>query len=246
VMFTPTQSYLGAEGIPPSRRPSQIMFSMLPALDRSTTETPENAPSRPSLSSSAKTGFSDPLVTSLYESTASSSTHRPSEVGISQRSSDAPTFVAIPELKHSYPLIGVMSDTVNVKGEGLSPVLSQDGKFTSDEDKSSRISLDLSGDMTGIIDMDVVNRLRWDQKLEVEEPKEQTLAEYLQETAFDGDGHGHGGTDASQRVERGLNSVDGNQMSATAYFNRQASLLMLYFPLAVSYIRVVTSCRSIR
>lgn len=36
------------------------------------------------------------------------------------------------------------------------------------------------------------------------------------------------------RAERGATSNNPPQMSATAYFNRQASLLMLYFPLAVS------------
>jgi hypothetical protein len=36
------------------------------------------------------------------------------------------------------------------------------------------------------------------------------------------------------RAERGTTSNNAPQMSATAYFNRQASMLMLYFPLAVS------------
>lgn len=41
---------------------------------------------------------------------------------------------------------------------------------------------------------------------------------------------------AESRAERGTTSNNPPQMSATAYFNRQASLLMLYFPLAVSVI----------
>ena len=60
----------------------------------------------------------------------------------------------------------------------------------------------------------------------------QTLAEFFQEynqEGFDG-----------KEAEKGIAWGNGQpQMSASAYFNRQASLLMLYFPLAVS---VTVSC----
>lgn len=59
-------------------------------------------------------------------------------------------------------------------------------------------------------------------------PSGQSLKEFFQEnqaTHLDDDGRGPGS---------GTNGK-GVQMSATAYFNRQASLLMLYFPLAVSF-----------
>lgn len=52
-----------------------------------------------------------------------------------------------------------------------------------------------------------------------QETKDQTMAEFFQE----------------HQVGNGtISEHDGPQMSATEYFNRQASLLMLYFPLAVS------------
>ena len=62
-----------------------------------------------------------------------------------------------------------------------------------------------------------------------------TLMEFFQE-------HGASTIEEAPRIEGGgTSSVQGKlgfQMSAAAYFNRQASLLMLYFPLAVSI-----SCR---
>lgn len=152
-----------------------------------------------------------------------------------QRPSEATTLVATtPELRYSYPGYG--------NGNPLSPVLSQtEGKLaSSDKDKDSRISLSLDDgmgmdmDMSGIIDMSKVDGGSGGVSSGgAGEVPEQTLAEYLQETAFDG-AHGNGTTPTGIDAERGLGSSGTPQLSATAYFNRQASLLMLYFPLAVS------------
>jgi len=58
----------------------------------------------------------------------------------------------------------------------------------------------------------------------------ETLGQFFKDDQF--------GSSEDSRAERGGISNNNGlpQMSATAYFNRQASLLMLYFPLAVSNI----------
>lgn len=224
-MFNPThstQTYrTREEDIPPSRRMSQINLSStleMPATPASLSHSP---------GSSTKTGTTDALATPMYDINPLHT----SEMGSSHRPSDSNTLVVSSESRNPYSL-GSKGQLDN----GLSPVLSQDGKFESNQDL--RLSLDL-GDMTGVVDMDMVNRLRWEASVaEVEEPQGQTMAEYLQETAFDnGDQHvttQGGGDKTANGLERGMGSDGSQVMSATTYFNRQASLLMLYFPIAVS------------
>ncbi|WVR03983.1 hypothetical protein IAU60_000982 [Kwoniella sp. DSM 27419] len=107
----------------------------------------------------------------------------------------------------------------------LSPVLSQGSKVDLEDEDSlmSRLGVEYSEDGSSV-----------DRR-----PSGQTLKEFFQEYQV-------GGEDVGTR-ERGSASESRGQpqMSAAAYFNRQASLLMLYFPLAymvvfsVSLVRLV-------
>lgn len=131
-----------------------------------------------------------------------------------QRPSES-TLVYTPELRyHSHT-------------HSLSPVMSQnevksDGRI--DRDIELDLGQDVMGDLTTPTSEDELD----------DKPLGQTMKEF-----FDND---HAATRAEghlSQAERG--GTSGNaaapQMSATAYFNRQASLLMLYFPLAVSLAR---------
>jgi hypothetical protein len=69
---------------------------------------------------------------------------------------------------------------------------------------------------------DSVERIESEDEDYGEGKNDQTMAEFFQENAADPGGGDQAGQDGVQ------------PMSAAAYFNRQASLLMLYFPLAVS------------
>jgi hypothetical protein len=83
---------------------------------------------------------------------------------------------------------------------------------------------------------DVVESLKYkagDEKDMLDEEDDtpgETLGQFFKDDQF--------GSSEDSRAERGAISHNNGlpQMSATAYFNRQASLLMLYFPLAVSAI----------
>jgi hypothetical protein len=139
----------------------------------------------------------------------------------SQRPSQSDTLVHTPEIR-----------ATNTRQQLLSPVLSQNESRT-----DPRLDRDIEFDLGP----DVVESLRFDSKRRDEEegetPSSQTLGEFFKDANL-----GPPGATDENRAERG--GVSGSaglpQMSATAYFNRQASLLMLYFPLAVSRITAPT------
>ena len=164
--------------------------------------------------------------------------HRPSLVSIHSSSSE--TRIPLTTLSSSRPS---QSDTLVPSPDSryppkqfiLSPVMSQNASRT-----DPRIDRDIEFDLGP----DVVESLRYksqDHKHnslgEEEDSPGETLGQFFK------DDQAVIGSGEDSRAERGGMSHNNGlpQMSATAYFNRQASLLMLYFPLAVSTI-LMTRC----
>lgn len=154
-----------------------------------------------------------PSINSSHSS--SSETRVPLSTLSSSRPSQSETLVASPDSR--YP----------PKQNILSPVMSQNATNT-----GPRVDKDIEMDLGP----DVVESLRYrpdDQKDNPDEENDspgETLGQFFKDDQY--------GSSEDSRAERG--GISNNhalpQMSATAYFNRQASLLMLYFPLAVSTI----------
>jgi hypothetical protein len=161
--------------------------------------------------------------------------HRPSLVSF--HSSGSETRIPLTSLSSSRPS---QSDTLvqtpdsriaNSKQQTLSPVMSQSAIKT-----DPRIDKDIEYDLGP----DVVSSLKFTSKPDGilkqdldddDDTPGETLGQF-----FRADVTGPMFVSDDSRVERGGMSNNNGlpQMSATAYFNRQASLLMLYFPLAVS------------
>jgi hypothetical protein len=152
------------------------------------------------------------IVPRLSMSSSSSTPSGP----LSQRPSETDTLVT-PELKYDMagrPPIERLSSSQRIKV--LSPVTSGGSML------STKLELPRHDDPFEVDDDDITANA--DRRA-----SGQTLKEFFQENRAPGleeeaRGSGSGST----------NAKGGAQMSATAYFNRQASLLMLYFPLAVS------------
>jgi hypothetical protein len=163
-----------------------------------------------------------PSLVSMWSSSSTSGT--PLHTLSSSRPSQSETLVHTPELRVN-----------NNRQQLLSPVLSQNDSHM---DSRSRVDRDIEFDLGP----DVVESLRFDSKPRHGEepgglPSSQTLGEFFKDDNFGPPGD----TKDESRAERGGMSASAGlpQMSATAYFNRQASLLMLYFPLAVSITRSI-------
>jgi hypothetical protein len=153
-----------------------------------------------------------PSLVSTWSS--SSETRIPLTTLSSQRPSQSDTFVTIPDSK----------STQAQKQQTLSPVISQNATKT-----DPRIDRDIEFDLGP----DVVENLRYKGNNGMDEEDDspaETLGQFFK---------GDVAPAEDSRAERGGMSNNNGlpQMSATAYFNRQASLLMLYFPLAVSFYR---------
>jgi hypothetical protein len=153
---------------------------------------------------------------SLNSSNSSSSeTNVPLSTSSSSRPSQSETLVSSPDSR--YP----------PRQHNLSPVMSQNASNT-----GPRVDKDIEMDLGP----DVVQSLKYksgDEKDILDEDDDtpgETLGQFFKDDQFV--------SSEDSRAERGGISHNHGlpQMSATAYFNRQASLLMLYFPLAVSTI----------
>jgi hypothetical protein len=153
---------------------------------------------------------------SLNSSNSSSSeTNLPLSTSSSSRPSQSETLVSSPDSR--YP----------PRQHNLSPVMSQNASNT-----GPRVDKDIEMDLGP----DVVQSLKYkpgDEKDVLDEDDDtpgETLGQFFKDDQFV--------SSEDSRAERGGISHNHGlpQMSATAYFNRQASLLMLYFPLAVSTI----------
>ncbi|WVF66890.1 hypothetical protein IAT40_001633 [Kwoniella sp. CBS 6097] len=161
----------------------------------------------------------------------------------SQRPSATDTLVT-PELNYQVEVPNSIDSTTRLvtpdtiptiqRQHVLSPVLSQGSKLDPDPEGDS-----LSSRFGADIDQDE-DEFGQEGRGEGRRASGQTLKEFFQEYQVTG-------LDEIQGRERGSASASkgGLQMSAAAYFNRQASLLMLYFPLAymvvfsVSLVRLV-------
>ena len=147
---------------------------------------------------------------SLVSTWSSSSESRiPLTTLSSQRPSQSDTIITVPDSKSAY-----------AQKQNLSPVISQNATKT-----DPRIDRDIEFDLGP----DVVDSLKYTGENGVDEDDSpgETLGQFFK---------GDIAPAEDSRAERGGMSNNNGlpQMSATAYFNRQASLLMLYFPLAVS------------
>lgn len=177
--------------------------------------------SPPFLDSSRPSSTPDPLLPPTHRPslasvfTMNSELQTPPYAADSQRPSES-TLVSTPELRYH-------GNGTPSHHHVLSPVLSQ---------PSAKSDGRMDGDIELDLGPDVVHSLRVPSRTDDDDsPSGQTLKEFFS------DDHVSRPMPHDSQAERGVSS-SGNggapQMSATAYFNRQASLLMLYFPLAVS------------
>lgn len=175
------------------------------------------------LGSNGNNGLKTPDLT-----VPSTYTHRPSL--ISSHSSSSETRVPLTTLSSSRPsqsdtLVPSPDSRYPPRQYNLSPVMSQNTSKT-DPRMDKDIELDLGPD--------VVESLKYksnenkDGSDEEDDSPGETLGQFFKDDQVV--------SSEDSRAERGGMSHNNGlpQMSATAYFNRQASLLMLYFPLAVS------------
>jgi hypothetical protein len=148
----------------------------------------------------------------MSTNSSSSETRVPLSTLSSHRPSQSDTLVPSPDSR--YP----------PRQYNLSPVLSQNASKT-----DPRIDRDIELDLGP----DVVKSLKYNSKASILDDEDDSSGETLGQ--FFKDDQADLGSAEDSRAERGMSHNNGlPQMSATAYFNRQASLLMLYFPLAVS------------
>lgn len=154
----------------------------------------------------------------------------------SSNSSNSETGVPLSTLSSSRPsqsetLVSSPDSRYPPRQYNLSPVMSQNASNTGPR-ADKEIEMDLGPDVVESLKYNAGTD-RADLGEEDDLPGE-TLGQFFKDDQF--------GSSEDSRAERGGISNNNGlpQMSATAYFNRQASLLMLYFPLAVS--NITDSC----
>ncbi|KAK8861433.1 hypothetical protein IAR55_002252 [Kwoniella newhampshirensis] len=194
-------------------------------------------PVSPDIVSPGTIEVKDPI---LRVRTASGSSITTSSGPSSQRPSATDTLVT-PELAYNYELPPSADSTTKLvspesqpplRAHILSPVLSQ----------GSHNELELGPEMD-IVDADGDDRGRYSRSSsEDRRPSGQTLKEFFQEYQVPGPDEGRVPTGGRGS---GSNEHKPPQLSAAAYFNRQASLLMLYFPLAYMAVFSVSLVRLI-
>lgn len=205
---------------PFSQSASALNFSPTASVDYSPSPQPDWKPASPPL-------IGTPYVSPTPEPILGPE-HRPSLASILTDSTELQTPLYPPNFQRPSDTTLVSTPTYQLRFEPdsrsqpLNPVLSQP------ETKSGPwvdrdIELDLGPKEVGNLSKDDREEENHDMT-----PDGQTMKEFFSDDIVSRP------AGPESRTERGTTSNNPPQMSATAYFNRQASMLMLYFPLAVS------------
>lgn len=204
-----------------SQSASALHFSPTASVDQQLPEQLDWRPaSPPLLGVSWPSSTSEPRVGPEHRpSLASILTHNteprtPTYPPNSQRPSDTTLVSSAPQLRFE----------PDSRSQPLNPVVSQP-ETKSGSWRDREIELDLGPEVVGQLSKDAED----EEEDSDTTPNGQTMKEFFSDDAVASRPAG-----LESRAERGTTSNGPPQMSATAYFNRQASLLMLYFPLAVS------------
>ena len=204
-----------------SQSASALNFSPTASVNYTPTAQPEWRPATPPLIGTAR-------MQSTLEPTPGPE-HRPSLTSILSDNTELRTPLYPPNTQRTSDTTLVSTPVPHLRFEPdsrsqhLDPVLSQPER-KSGPWRDHDIELDLGPEIVGTLGKDD----REDGDDSDATPDAQTMKEFFNDDVVSRPA----GPD--NHAERGMTSNNPPQMSATAYFNRQASMLMLYFPLAVS------------